>query len=274
MQCKRHGFDPWVRRILWRREWLPTPVFLPGESQAQRSLAGYSPRGNKESDTTEWLTHTSLKWALSLCLSPNEYLHPQVPKERLSLRLELRFVHSSAHHTSCGSVTQSWPHGLQQARPPCTSPSPGVCLNSCPLSRWCHPTISSSVIPFSSWHQSFPASGSFLKSWLFASSGQSIGVSASAPSKEYTGLISLRIDWLSLLAVQGTLKSLLQHHSSKALILQSTFTQLASSVRGLSPFSKEFYILRKSHWLILKEFFCSWSLSSWCFTLLKESEVA
>ena len=94
------------------------------------------------------------------------------------------------------------------------------------------------------------------------------------PSKEYTGLISLRIDQLNLLAVQGTLKSLLQHHSSKALILQSTFTQLVSSVRGLSPFSKEFYILRKSHWLILKEFFCSWSLSSWCFTLLKESEVA
>ena len=99
---------------------------------------------------------------------------------------------------------------------------PGACLNSCPLSRQCHPTISSSVIPFSSCPQSFPASGSFLASWLFASGGQSIGVSASASvlPNEYSELISFRIDWLDLLAVQGTLKSLLQHHSSKASILR------------------------------------------------------
>ena len=72
-----------------------------------------------------------------------------------------------------------WPHGLQHARPPCPSPTPGVHPNSCPSSRWCHPTISSSVIPFSSCPQSFPASGSFQMSQLFASGGQSIGVSAS-----------------------------------------------------------------------------------------------
>ena len=71
------------------------------------------------------------------------------------------------------------PHGLQHARPPCPSTTPGVCSNSCPL-RWCHPTISSSVVPFSSRLQSFPASGSFQMSWLFASGGQSIGVSASS----------------------------------------------------------------------------------------------
>ena len=71
-------------------------------------------------------------------------------------------------------------HGLQQARPPCLSPTPWVYSNSCPSSRWCHPTISSSVISFSSRLQSFPASGSFQMSQLFASSGQSIGVSASA----------------------------------------------------------------------------------------------
>ena len=71
------------------------------------------------------------------------------------------------------------PHGLQHARPPCPSPTPGVHQNSCPLSRWCHPTISSSVIPFSSCLQSFPASGSFQMSQLFASGGQRIGVSAS-----------------------------------------------------------------------------------------------
>ena len=73
-----------------------------------------------------------------------------------------------------------WPHDPQYARPPCPSPTPGAFSNSCPLSQWCHPTISSSVIPFSSCLQSFPASGSFPISWLFASGGQSIGVSASA----------------------------------------------------------------------------------------------
>ena len=71
-------------------------------------------------------------------------------------------------------------HGLQHARPPCPSPTPGVYSNSCPLSRWCHPTISSSVIPFSSHFQSFLASGSFQMSQFFASDGQSMGVSASA----------------------------------------------------------------------------------------------
>ena len=72
------------------------------------------------------------------------------------------------------------PHGLQHARPPCPSPTPGVHSNSCPLSRWCHPTISSSVVSFSSRLQSFPASGSFQISQFFASGGQSIEVSASA----------------------------------------------------------------------------------------------
>ena len=73
-----------------------------------------------------------------------------------------------------------WPHGLPHARPSCPSPIPGVYSNTCPLSQWCHPTISSSVIAFSSWLQSFPASGSFPLSQFFASGGQSIGVSASA----------------------------------------------------------------------------------------------
>ena len=73
-----------------------------------------------------------------------------------------------------------WPQGLQHTRPPCSSPIPGAYSNSCPLSRWCHPTISSSVIPFSSCLQSFPASGSFQMSWFFVSGGQSIRTSASA----------------------------------------------------------------------------------------------
>jgi len=72
-----------------------------------------------------------------------------------------------------------WLHEPQHSRPPCPSPTAGAHLNSCPLSQWCHPTISSSVIPFSSCRQSFPASGSFQMSQLFTSGGQSIGVSAS-----------------------------------------------------------------------------------------------
>ena len=115
-----------------------------------------------------------------------------------------------------------WPHELQHARPPCPSPTPRAYPNSCPLSRWCHPTISSSVIPFSSCLQSFPISGSFPMSQLFASGGQSTGASASA------SVLPMNIqDWfplgsnfrLDLIAVQGTLKSLLQHHSSKTSIL-------------------------------------------------------
>ena len=114
------------------------------------------------------------------------------------------------------------PCGLQHARPPCPSPTPGVYPNSRPSCRWCHPTISSSVVPFSSCLQSFPAPGSFPTSQFFASGGQSSGVSAFSisPSKEYLGLISIRMDWLDLLSVQGNLKSLLQHHSTNISILR------------------------------------------------------
>ena len=95
----------------------------------------------------------------------------------------------------------------------------GVYPNSCPSSQWCNPAISSSVVPFSSCPQSFPASGSFQMSQPFSWGGQSIGVSADV---EHPGLISFKMVWLDLLAVQGTLKSFLQHHSSKASILQFT----------------------------------------------------
>ena len=110
------------------------------------------------------------------------------------------------------------PHGLQHARLPCPSPTPRAYSNSCPLSQWCHPTISSSVTLFSC-PQSFPTlvfsneSALYIrwpKHWSFRIS----------PSNEHSGLISFRIDWFDLLVVQGTLKSLLQHHSSKASILQ------------------------------------------------------
>ena len=104
-----------------------------------------------------------------------------------------------SHSVLSGSL---WPHGLENTRPPCPSPPPRVYSNSCPLSRWCHPTISSSVAPFSCCLQSFPGSGSFPMSQFFASGGQSIGASASSsvlPTNiqdwfplGLTGLISLQ----------------------------------------------------------------------------------
>ena len=113
-----------------------------------------------------------------------------------------------------------WPYGLQHARLPCLSSTPRGCSNSCPSSWWCHSTISSSVIAFPLLPPSiFPSTRVFsnesvlhfrwLKYWSFSIS----------PSSKYSGLISFRIDWFDLLVVQGTLKSLHQHHISKALIL-------------------------------------------------------
>ena len=115
------------------------------------------------------------------------------------------------------------PYGLQHARLPCPSPTPGACSNSSPLNQWCHPTISSSVALFSLCLQYFPASGSFpvsqfflcirwAKDWNFSFS--------TSPSNENSGLISFKIDWFNFLAVQGTLKCLLWHHSVKTSILR------------------------------------------------------
>ena len=118
------------------------------------------------------------------------------------------------------------PHELQHARPPYPSPTPRVYSNSCPLSWWCHPAITSSYHPLLFLPSIFPSIRVFSNEsvlcirwpryWSFSFS--------ISPSNEYSGLISFRKDWLDLLAVQGTLKGLLQHHSSKASILQcSTF---------------------------------------------------
>ena len=107
------------------------------------------------------------------------------------------------------------PHGLQPARLPCPSPTSRACSNSCPSSQWCPPTISSSVLP-----SIFSSIRVFSNESVLPSGGQStcsFSLSIS-PSSEYPGLISFRIDWLDLFAVQGTLKSLLKHHSSKASI--------------------------------------------------------
>ena len=102
-------------------------------------------------------------------------------------------------------------HESQHARPPCPSPTPRVPSDSRPSSQWCHPAISSSVVPFSSWHQSLPASESFPMSQLFSMRWPKYWSFSFSiiPSKEIPGLISFRMNWLDFLAVQGTLKSLL-----------------------------------------------------------------
>ena len=122
-----------------------------------------------------------------------------------------------------------WPDGLQHARPPCPSSTPGACSNSCPLSRWCHPTISSSAVPFSSCLQSLPASGSFPMSQFFTSGGQSIGASASAsvlpmniqdwPPLGWAGWISLSPRGLKGLSFPYTLP-----------LLPSSFTSFFSGI--------------------------------------------
>ena len=136
---------------------------------------------------------------------------------------------------SCSALPDFlWPHGLQHARLPCPSPSPGACSNSCPLSQWCHPNISSSAVPFSSCLQSFPASGSFPMSQIFASGGQCIGASALASvlpmnnqgwfSSGLTGLIS----WLSKGLSRVCSSTTVQRHDS--LVLNLSYCPALTSV--------------------------------------------
>ena len=125
----------------------------------------------------------------------------------------------SSFQFSCSVMSDSLrPHGLQHARPPCPSLTPGACSNSYPLSQWCHPTISASVVPFSSCLQSFPASGSFQMNQFFTSGSQYWSFSFSfSPSNEHSQFPS---GLTSLISLQSkAFYSLLQHHSSKASIL-------------------------------------------------------
>ena len=132
-----------------------------------------------------------------------------------------RFISSVQFSPSvvCDSL---WPQELQHARPPYPSPTTGIYSNSDPLSWWCHQTILSSVVPFFSCLQSFPASVYF--QWISSSHQVAKGLEFQLQHlvlpMNYSGLISFRMDWLDLLVVQGTVKSLLQHHSSKASILR------------------------------------------------------
>ena len=134
-----------------------------------------------------------------------------------------------------------WPRGLQYARLPCPSPTPRLYSNSYPLSQWCHPTSSSAAVPLSS---IFPSIRVFSnesvlcikwpKYWSFSFS--------ISPSSKYSGLISFRMDWLNLLAVQETLKSLLQHHSSKVSILWHSAFFLSNSHIRIYTLKQKFSI--------------------------------
>ena len=144
-------------------------------------MAGYSPWGRKESDMTEWITISLISF--SICTRPP---HKQIVNEQKYLLIQLsQLLNEFSQHCFTDIMAETymsdylWPYWLQHTRPPCPSPTHRVYSNSCPLTRWCHPNISSSVVPFSSCPQSFPASASFQMSQLFASGGQSIGALAS-----------------------------------------------------------------------------------------------
>ena len=157
-------------------------------------------QSNLEKQDQSWMYHTSwLQTIQQNCSHQNCTL--LVPKETHQFS-SVQFSHSVVFDSLR-------PHELQHARPPCPSPTPGVHSDSRPSSQWCHPAISSSVRVFSNEStlcMRFPKYYSFIFSII--------------PSKEIPGLISFRMDWLDPLAVQGTLKSLLQHHSSKESIFQ------------------------------------------------------
>ena len=183
-----------------------------------------------------WLKHPTLQWKSPIlpaqhssfsshCLHHSVHMfglpHCQLCSSQNYLNPSLWLQEPISSVQLLSRVWPLWPHGLQHARPPCPSPTPGVYSNLCPLSQWCHPTISSChplLLPPSI----FPSTRVFSnksalrirwpKYWSF-----SFNIS---PSTEHSVLISFRIDWLDLLAVQGTPKSLLQHHSSKTSIFR------------------------------------------------------
>ena len=174
-------------------------------------------------------------------------------------------LHNSVQSVQSVMSDSLQPHGLQHARLPCPSLTPGVYSNSCPLSLWCHPTISSSVVPFSLPPSVFPSIRVFSnesalhirrpKYWSF-----SFNIS---PSNEYPGPISFRMDWLDLLQVQGTINSLLQHHSSKASILwHSAFIVIQQS----HPYMTTGKTIALTRWTFVH----SWALNSVTGAVIKE----
>ena len=252
--------DSSVHGILQARilKWVPIPLsrksgIEPGSPASQANFYSLSHQGSQMtwSPATIQLPSHNLTLSYLLCIPLYVSHHPRPPSFSLSHQPSLKthflnsgYVFHSPHPPSaiiftcpwlissmvhllfnCWVVSNYlWLHGLQHARLPYPSLSPGVCSNSCPLSCWCHPTISSSVAPLSSYSQSSPASGSFPMSWLFPSGGQNIGVSASASVLPVsiqgwfplglTGLISFQSRGLSRVFSSTTVqKALILWHS-------------------------------------------------------------
>ena len=186
-------------------------------------------------DETKWVVILQISKFLLAWLPSNWLLAfsrpwsgPETSAHLASLGLELSTVNSPTYwftlqilglvQFTCSVVSDSLRSpGLQYARLPCSSPTPGARSKSCPLSRWSHPTISSSVVPSSSCLQSFPASGSFLRSQFFTSGGWSIGASASALVLPMNIQDGFPLGWFDLLAVRGILKSLLSTPQLKSI---------------------------------------------------------
>ena len=157
-----------------------------------------------------------------------------------------------------------WPHGLQHTRLPCLSLSPKVCSNSCPLSQWCHPTISSSVTPFSSCPQSFPASGSFAMSQLFISSDQSIGASVTSKSVEgrhRPAIVHSLTVGASYLSCFCLLVSIIQWYLNVVLVSISDYQWVSAFVHLLITYQG--FLFWERPWDIFSPFFYQFSLSLW-----------
>ena len=194
--------------IEWECMWVPLPVSLEKEMATHSSILAWRipmDRGTwwatVHGVAKNWLW---LRTSLSLFSQTACLFHYLSLDKNLVLGKQISYLllFSSVQFSRSVVSNSLRPHELQHSRPPCPSPTPGVHPNPCPSSRWCHPTISSSVVPFSSCPQSFPSSGSLHIRWPeYWSFSFNI-----TPSNEHPGLISFRMDWLDL-AVQGTLKS-------------------------------------------------------------------
>ena len=204
VEQQRSGTKPWGPALLWgSRQHTWRMALLSQQHSEQRAGATTPPWDSRipmMSPGGRRLTHRRRKYRerihefSSQCQNGNSHF-PHGTRILHGLQVSVQFSRLVVSNSL-------WLHGLQHARPPCPSPTPGVYSNSCPVSRWWHPTISSSVIPFSSCLQTFPALGSFPnesvlcirwpKYWSFC-----FNIS---PFNEYSGLISFRMDWLDLLA--------------------------------------------------------------------------
>ena len=164
-------FDPWVGKIPWKRKWQPTPT-LAWKIPWTEEPGGLQYMGSQGIGHDLLTNHTHVHWKTR----PLLYWYEQSP----------RYIFSSVQFSHLVVSNSLWPRESQHSRSPCPSQTPGAYPNSCPSSWWCHPAISSSVVPFSFCPQSLPASGSIPMSQLFTWGGQSIGVSASASVLQWT----------------------------------------------------------------------------------------